>query len=265
MRTMNDVLHLLQFSDPHLFARRDGVDKGVCTYESLTQVLALARGRHHQCEAVLLTGDLVHDEAGGYAHIREQFGALGKPVYCVPGNHDDLPAMHRELSDSPFHIGGHADLERWRLIFLDSVVPRKAHGQLSQAELARLDALLAESDARQQHVLIALHHHPVDLASSWLDQVKVLNGRQFLEVTDRHPSVRAICWGHVHQSFDVRRKGVRLLAVPSTCAQFMPSSEQFAVDQAAPGYRRLALHPDGSIDTEVVRLEARGDEQRRSA
>jgi Icc protein len=265
MRTMKDVLHLLQFSDPHLFARRDGVIKGVCSYESLSQVLALARSRHTQCEAVLLTGDLVHDEPGGYAHIREQFGSLGKPVYCVPGNHDDLPVMHRELNVSPFQIGGHADLKGWRLIFLDSVVPGEAHGTVSKAELERLESLLA--DAGERHVLIALHHHPVELASRWLDQVKVLNDREFLAVTDRYPSVRAMCWGHVHQSFDVRRKGVRLMAVPSTCAQFMPYSEQFQIDHSAPGYRRLALHPDGSIETEIVRLdaEARGDEQRRSA
>mgnify|MGYP000213876501 CR=1 FL=1 len=31
-------------------------------------------------------------------------------------------------------------------------------------------------------------------------------------------------FGHVHQQFDVRRKGVRLMAVPSTCAQFKPAS-----------------------------------------
>ena len=262
---MKDTLHLLQFSDPHLFARRDGLIKGVCSYDSLGRVLALARRRHGECEAVLLTGDLVHDEPGGYADIREQFATLGKPVYCVPGNHDDLPAMHRELSGSPFHIGGHADLKAWRLVFLDSVVPGAAHGTLADSELQRLEALLADAGGR--HVLIALHHHPVNLASQWLDQVKLLNDREFFAITDRHPSVRAVCWGHVHQSFDVRRKGVRLLAVPSTCAQFMPNSAQFAIDHSAPGYRRLALNPDGSIESEVVRLEAqaRDDSQRRSA
>jgi 3',5'-cyclic-AMP phosphodiesterase len=48
---------------------------------------------------------------------------------------------------------------------------------------------------------------------------------------------------------------VRLLAVPSTCAQFLPHSEQFAVDPSPPGYRRLTLRSDGSIDTEVLRVE----------
>jgi Icc protein len=59
----------------------------------------------------------------------------------------------------------------------------------------------------------------------------------------------------VHQSHDSRRKGVRLLATPSTCAQFLPGSEKFAVDPAPPAYRRLILRIDGAIDTEVVRVE----------
>jgi 3',5'-cyclic-AMP phosphodiesterase len=61
-------------------------------------------------------------------------------------------------------------------------------------------------------------------------------------------------WGHVHQQFDSRRKGVRLLSVPSTCAQFLPHADQFALDPSPPGYRRLTLCADGSIDTEVIRV-----------
>ena len=59
-------------------------------------------------------------------------------------------------------------------------------------------------------------------------------------------------WGHVHQQHDSRRSGVRMLATPSTCAQFLPHSEHFAIDTAPPAYRRLELRADGSIDTEVV-------------
>jgi Icc protein len=251
---MTDVLRLLQFSDPHLFADPAARIKGVCSHDSLQAVLAHARARHWNADALLLTGDLVHDEPGGYAHLRRLFGALGKKVYCLPGNHDDLAACAAALSEAPFQLGGHVDFAHWRVVMLDSVVPGQAHGLLSDAELQRLDAAIAGAAGR--HVLIGLHHHPVMLASSWLDQVMLRNAAEFFAITDRHASVRAVCWGHVHQQFDVRRKGVRLMAVPSTCAQFMPSSENFAVDSAAPGYRRMVLHANGSIDSEVVRVEA---------
>lgn len=258
MARMTDVLRLLQFSDPHLFADRGARIKGVCSHESLRAVLAHARARHwNSLDALLLTGDLVHDEAGGYAHLRELFTPLGKPVYCLPGNHDDLPACAQALAGSPFQLNGHVDFAHWRIVLLDSVVPGEAHGALSAAELARLEQALAT--AGERHVLVALHHHPVNLASTWLDQVMLRNAREFFAVTDRFPTLRAVCWGHVHQQFDVRRKGVRLMAVPSTCAQFAPASPDFAIDGAAPGYRRLALHADGTIDSEVIRVEAARD------
>jgi Icc protein len=81
------------------------------------------------------------------------------------------------------------------------------------------------------------------------------SAEQFFAVIDRHPRVRAIIWGHVHQEYDDLRNGVRLLAVPSTCVQFKPKSEDFAVDDSNPGYRWLDLYPDGRIDTAVSRVE----------
>ena len=67
--------------------------------------------------------------------------------------------------------------------------------------------------------------------------------------------MRAVVWGHVHQDFDAMRGPVRLLSTPSTCAQFKPGAEKFAVDTRPPGYRILELGVDGAIRTEVVWLE----------
>ena len=44
--------------------------------------------------------------------------------------------------------------------------------------------------------------------------------------------------------------------MPSTCAQFLPQANEFAVDARPPAYRRIALQPDGTLDTEVVWVEA---------
>ena len=135
---------------------------------------------------------------------------------------------------------------------LDSCVPGKSHGQLSAAELARLENALATAGERQ--VLIGLHHHPLPMGSRWIDKVALRNPEDFYAITDRYAQVRVVVWGHVHQSHDSRRKGVRLLATPSTCAQFLPHSEHFAIDPAPPAYRRLTLRADGAIETEVVRV-----------
>jgi len=255
---MNDEIRLLQFTDPHLMARADGALRGVNTRASLQGVLRHARAHHWNADALLLTGDLVNDDPGGYAVVREMFGDLGKPVWCLPGNHDDADLMARELRGAPFQVGGFVDRGAWRIVMLDSCVAGQAHGQLRAAELARLKACLAGGGER--HVLVGLHHHPVRMGSRWIDSVGLQNSDEFFAITDRYPRLRAIVWGHVHQSFDTHRKGVRLLAAPSTCAQFLPQADQFAIDPSAPGYRRLSLHADGSLDTEVLRVPEQSTE-----
>ena len=50
------------------------------------------------------------------------------------------------------------------------------------------------------------------------------------------------------------RKGVSLLASPSTCVQFAPGSEEFKVGNESPGYRWLQLYPDGRLETGVSRV-----------
>lgn len=262
---MSDELRLLQISDPHLFGAAGGALRGVVTRRSLESVLRHATAHHADAAALLLTGDLVNDDPGGYAVVRELMGDLGKPVWCIPGNHDDPGLMRRALGEPPFVVGGHHDHGAWRIVMLDSCVPGKSHGHLSAAELGRLDRAL--KSAGERHVLIGLHHHPRPMGSRWIDKVALRNPEEFFAVTDRYPGVRVVLCGHVHQSHDSRRQGVRFLATPSTCVQFLPHAEHFSIDPAAPAYRRLTLRADGTIDTEVlrVRLDESGHGSARAA
>jgi Icc protein len=246
-------VRLLQITDMHLFGDEAGELRGIATLAALRAVLRAAHAGLNSCDAVLITGDLVQDDPRGYAHLRRELGALRKPVLCIPGNHDDPAAMRSALAGEPFRTGGHFDLGDWRIVLLDSVVPGAAGGLLQPAQLRALESALAGAGPR--HALVCLHHHPVVMGSLWLDEVGLANADEFFAVIERHPAVRAITWGHVHQAWDGLRKGVRLLATPSTCAQFTPHVDVFAVDTRPPGYRMLDLHPDGTLRTEVTWLE----------
>jgi Icc protein len=94
------------------------------------------------------------------------------------------------------------------------------------------------------------------MGSAWLDGVGLRDGDRLMAIVDRHPQVRAIVWGHVHQASDSTHGKVRLLSAPSTCAQFLPNNPYFALDDRPPGYRWLELHPDGSVKTSVAWLTA---------
>ena len=247
-------VRLIQFTDLHLFGAATGRLRGILTLASATDALAHARAEDWPPDALLVTGDIVQDDPGGYAHFRRLFGTLPRPVLCLPGNHDDPALIRRVLADPPFVTGGHLELGRWRVILLDTVVPGRARGALSDTSLAALDAALAQ--AHERPALVCLHHHPVPMDSRWLDQVGLDNAQAFFAVIDQHPNVRGIVWGHVHQNFDALRKGVRLLATPSTCAQFRPRAEQFELDPRPAAYRTLELHADGTLTTDLVWVNA---------
>ncbi|MBV6415588.1 MAG: 3',5'-cyclic adenosine monophosphate phosphodiesterase CpdA [Steroidobacteraceae bacterium] len=240
---------LIQFTDPHLYGDAAATLRGIATLPALERVIAHARARYPDPSAYLVTGDLVQDDPGGYAALRRLLAALDRPVHCIPGNHDLIAEMRAALAGPPFVLGGHFDSGAWRIVMLDSSVPGTASGTLAPAALAQLDHALGTAGTRP--ALVCLHHHPVDMGSRWLDQVGLVNRDDFLAVIDHHPNVRAVLWGHVHQEFDGVRHGVRLLATPSTCAQFLPGADDFAVDPKPPAYRVVELHDDGRLETRV--------------
>lgn len=90
------------------------------------------------------------------------------------------------------------------------------------------------------------------MGSAWLDTVGLKNGEDVLERLRTLGRVRIAAFGHVHQEYDADHEGVRIIATPSTCRQFKPGSNDFAVDDNPPAYRRIELHADGSVETELV-------------
>ena len=201
----------------------------------------------------MVTGDLVHDEPEAYPRLRRHFTALGCPVYCLPGNHDDPRAMREVFSRPPVTWQRSARHGRWHLVFLDSSVPGEVGGHLGAQELQALDEALGRHP--RDPAVVFLHHPAQPCGMAWLDRGQVLDDAEaFFAVLDAHANVRAVLWGHVHQEYEEVRNGVRLLGTPSTMVQFLPEAQEFALDDADPGYRWLALADDGTLETGVVRV-----------
>jgi Icc protein len=244
-------LRVLQLTDTHLFAGEGETLKGVDTRAALRTVLDDVRRRAWQPDLVLATGDLVHDESpAGYAMLADMLRALKRPVYTLAGNHDNVGVMRASFADSTIQTHGSVHNDRWRIVMLNSAVPGEDYGALDAGELARLDETLARS--AQSFTLICIHHHVVPVGSRWLDTIGVRQADPIFDILTQYASVRAVLCGHIHQAFESRRSGWRILGSPSTCVQFLPDSADFALDDKPPGYRRLELMPDGEIETEVV-------------
>lgn len=249
---------LLQISDPHIFANPEGELLGQRTRLTLEEVLRLARVGYGDANRVLLTGDLTQDASpAAYHYLAQLCGRLGLPCHALPGNHDNPEEMARSLSAGPIDMPHHIDCGPWRLILLDSTLTGMESGHLADDPLQWLASALAAR--HQAPTLVVLHHPPVPVGSAWLDEIGLDNPGDLFAVLDHHPQVRGIIFGHIHQAFSADRKGVALLGAPSTCIQFLPESQGFALDPATPGFRWLELHPDGRIDTGVERIAAYPD------
>ena len=247
------TLRVLQLTDTHLYANPGGTLLGLNTLKSFQQVVGHIRDFHWPLDLLLATGDLVHDASPkGYARLAEILSSFGVPVFCLPGNHDAPLAMKAHLRADSVTTETVCDLGGWRFVMLDSVIPGEEGGHVAAAEIAKLEQALASTD---RPTLVCMHHQPVRVGSAWIDTMMIDNPDPLFEVIDRHPHVRGLLWGHIHQTYEASRRQVRLMASPSTCVQFTPRMADFQVDEEPPGFRLLALLPDGGIRSEVVRID----------
>ncbi|MFR0690974.1 3',5'-cyclic-AMP phosphodiesterase [Enterobacterales bacterium AE_CKDN230030158-1A_HGKHYDSX7] len=250
--TASDSVLVVQLSDSHLFAEENGRLLGMDTADSLTQVVRLVGDEQPRIDLVLATGDLSQDgSVESYQRFRAITAPIAAPTRWFPGNHDEMEPM-REAAAGTDLLDPVIDLGAWRVILLDSTIPGAVPGQMTVEQIHLLERAIQE--APDKHLLISFHHHPVPIGSQWMDRIGIYNPERLFAVLDRHPNVRCLLWGHVHQEIDRMRGDVRLLASPSTCVQFTPGSEDFCVDSPAPGYRWLRLLPDGGVETGVSRV-----------
>jgi len=247
-------VRLLQITDTHLFADNERDLLGIKTVNSYEAVIKDASKYIGQCDAILSTGDLTQDHSiASYLSFSQKIKRLEAPCYWLPGNHDMQSVMLPSLLKEGIAANKQILTPDWQIILLDSQVEGVPHGHLSEQQLAFLEEKLNEYP--DKHVLIAVHHHVLPVGAAWLDQHILTNNDEFITLVRRFNNVKAVLSGHVHQAFDTVHEGIRYLASPSTCVQFKPKSDDFAVDDKQPGYRYLSLQPSGNIETIVERIK----------
>ncbi len=244
----------MHLTDPHLFADADGDLRGTVTQDSLQRVLDHYQAGDWRADRVLITGDLIQDDsAAAYDRFRELFLPLNMRMHCLPGNHDIRDLMRPVCNRPPFSYCAKEEIRDWLLIGLDSCIKGDAGGEVAANELERLDNIVSETSAK--HVMVCLHHPPVPMGSKWLDTVGLKNGEELLERLQAIGRVRLLLFGHVHQPYDAEHYGIQVIGTPSTCSQFRPGSDDFAIDDRPPAYRRITLQSDGSSESELIWVE----------
>ncbi|MFJ9629210.1 metallophosphoesterase family protein [Streptomyces sp. NPDC101175] len=210
-------MRILHLSDTHL-ERTDAPNRhGVDATDSLR--LMLAELRHQRgVDAIVVTGDLANDGAvEAYTILREMVGDLarrlgGTPVFYTTGNHDEREAFGKVLGSghlaadgtdrvvsaafpAEFGCAAVSDVDGYRFITLDSLVPGKVYGELGRAQLDWLRTELRTPS--ENGTVLAFHHPPLALDVPSQRAFGLRNPRELADAI-RGGDVRAVLTGHYH-------------------------------------------------------------------
>ncbi len=247
------ILRVIQISDCHLQADPDETFRGCNPDRNLRAVID--RLSAEPKDLVVVTGDISQDGSrASYRRFYRHLARLRCPVYCLPGNHDVPATLRRCLSRRPLYRRPFLRFRGWLFCFLDTTIAGQVGGHCSPADLAALADMLARFP--DMPTMICLHHPAMPCGSRWLDEGLIVDNPDVLfELLASHRQVKAMIWGHIHQAFSANRAGIRCWATPSTAMQFASASDEFALADERPGYRRLLLAGDGRIDSELIRVD----------
>jgi len=251
-----DTLSLVQVTDTHLTGTETGCLLGMNTARSAKGVIDAALATE-SADCILVTGDIAADgQPEAYGQLEALLGTL-IPSLWLPGNHDDVSSYKERYA---LHMKRRLRAKHWDVVMLETQVEGEVGGVLSATELAALRSAVDDALLANKALLVATHHPLRRLESAWLDEQSVKNASEALDILEPIADQTAVISGHVHQESDELVNGVRMMTTPSTCVQFAPRSQDFVLDSKDPGYRRLVLHPNARIETQVVRIS---DEENR--
>lgn len=213
------IVHL---SDTHLLAGDARLGGRYDVGANLAATLAAVERTGICPDALVFTGDLTDlGEPEAYRALRAAVEPvaerLGAPIVWVAGNHDERPALRRDLlglepTEEP--VVGVWDLGGLRLVVLDSTVPGWHHGDLDDAQLRWLADVLAEP--APLGTLLALHHPPLPSHIPFFDILELRRQRELADVV-AGSDVRGILAGHLHHSTTGMFAGVPVSVAAATC------------------------------------------------
>lgn len=241
---------VLQLSDCHYQADPEQPYRGVSPDRGLQAMLR--RALDWQADLIVVSGDLSNDfSSESYRRIARHLRAPGIPVAVIAGNHDRPQDLIDHVAGDGISILRDQQLGRWQLYGLLTQRDDTIHGELDADQLGELDGKLANNP---EPSLVFLHHQPLRVGTPWIDRYRLddEDARSLRTMLMKHPHVKGVCWGHVHQFYSTRIGPTRYLACPATSANNLPGGSEYQRDETGPAGLGLILDDRGRLEVEPV-------------
>ena len=221
---------LVHVSDTHFLRDGAALYGAVDTDQTVHRAFEQLHRSGIRPDAFILTGDVAdRGEVDAYRRIRGIVEAAaaqwGAAIVWVMGNHDQREPFRTELLGET-QSGGVGepvdqapvdqvhDLDGLRIIVLDTSVPGYHHGEITDAQLEWLRAVLSTPSPRGS--ILALHHPPIPTPLP-LMSVLELQDQPRLAAVLVGSDVRAILGGHLHYSTQGLFAGIPVSVAAATC------------------------------------------------
>lgn len=285
------ALRLVHLSDPHLTGDGSLHQGVVDTTAALDRVLAAA-ARVEGVRLLVGSGDLSDDGSeASYRllldRVRPWAADRGAALALVPGNHDQRTGFTAVLGDGhhldgavaqearvapggtgasgaprasgtpdpdpdPDPVDGVSEVDGWRVVTLDTSVPRAGYGLLRPEQLDRLRDLLATPAPRG--TVLVLHHPPLP-APTTLHEALALQDPEALAAVIEGSDVRVVLAGHYHHPIVGALASVPVLVAPGV-ANDTDVGAPVGTERAVRGSGCLVVdvHPSGEVRSTALRV-----------
>ncbi|MBL3699091.1 phosphodiesterase [Leucobacter luti] len=213
---------ILHISDTHFVGDGELLFGSVDSDANLRRLFAEFARSGARPDAIVFTGDLADaGQEDAYRRLRALVepaaAAIGARVIWVMGNHDVRTPFRELLLDSDAgeaSVDAVHEVNGLRIVALDSTVPGKHHGEITDAQYAWLAGVLAEP--APHGTLIALHHPPVPSLLEPLELVELRDQQRFADAI-AGTDVRAVLGGHLHYNSFSTVGGIPVSVASATC------------------------------------------------
>jgi 3',5'-cyclic-AMP phosphodiesterase len=254
------LLRFIHITDTHIGPTPDFAMYGQRALANLENTVAAINALSFRYDFILHTGDVIESlSANEYRLAQSALSKLKQPVYYVAGNHDDSQLLQTMLAgvaaptpryDYTFSANG------VQMVVLDTNGNNPPEGNIEPQQLVWLNEI-CRGDGPP--LVIAMHHPPVWLDSTWIDHgakfsaMHVKNGAEFMAAiapAQASKRLRGIFFWHVHRAFQVYQDGVLMASAPSVLCQLGSYPEQAEPDgrpDELGGFNIVTVTPEQTI------------------